>query len=317
MELRTLRYFLAVASEKNITRAVDILHVTQPTLSRQIRDLEEELGTTLFIRGKRSLFLTDDGYLFRQRAEDIVELADRTEREFTGRKSTISGFVTLGATESVSARILAGFMKEFSGQYPDVQFNLQNGMADNLLEGIDQGSVDLALVLEPVDTTKYEFLRLPQKERWGVLVNGSHPFAGRDSVNITELPDQPLMLPDRASSRKEILNWMGCDEHQLNILVNYNLLSNTALLVEEGMGIAVCLEGALSIHHSPELRFVPLVPERAIRGILIWKKNHVFNPATSLFIQMIYRYREMDRTGADRRKKGGDGVWQTPEKEVK
>ena len=247
-----------------------------------------------------------------------MELADRTEREFTGRKSTISGFVTLGATESVSARILAGFMKEFSGQYPDVQFNLQNGMADNLLEGIDQGSVDLALVLEPVDTTKYEFLRLPQKERWGVLVNGSHPFAGRDSVNITELPDQPLMLPDRASSPQGDSELDGLRRASAQYSGKLqSVVQHGRFWWRRAWGIAVCLEGALSIHHSPELRFVPLVPERAIRGILIWKKNHVFNPATSLFIQMIYRYREMDRTGADRRKKGRRRCWQTPEKEVK
>lgn len=292
MELRTLRYFLAVANEKNITKAADILHVTQPTLSRQISDLERELGTVLLIRGKRSLTLTEDGVLFRQRAEDIVEMADRTEREFAGKKSGVSGAVTLGAAESVSAKILAKFMKEFSHQYPDVEFNLMNGMADTLKEWVNQGRVDLALVLEPVDTTKYEFMRLAQKEVWGILVHRSHPFTGRDTVSVKELLDQPLMLPNRASSRREILNWIGEEEHRLNVVVNYNILSNTALLVEEGMGIAVCLDGALSIHHSSELRFIPLVPERFLRGVLIWKKNHVFNAATSLFIQMIRRYRE-------------------------
>lgn len=292
MELRTLRYFLAVANEKNITKAADVLHVTQPTLSRQLSDLEKELGTVLVIRGKRSLTLTEDGVLFRQRAEDIVEMADRTQREFAGKKSGVSGLITLGATESVSAKILAKFMNEFSQQYPEVEFNLFNGMADTLKECVDQGTVDLALVLEPVDTTKYEFMRLSQKEVWGILVHRNHPFAGRDSVSVKEIIDQPLMLPYRASSRREILNWIGEEEHRLNIVVNYNLLSNTALLVEEGMGIAVCLDGALSIHHSPDLRFIPLVPERFLRGVLIWKKNHVFNAATSLFIQMIHRYRE-------------------------
>lgn len=299
MELRTLRYFLAVANEKNITKAADILHVTQPTLSRQLSDLERELGTVLVIRGKRSLTLTEDGVLFRQRAEDIVEMADRTEREFAGKKSRVSGAITLGAAESVSAKILAKFMKEFSGQYPEVEFNLVNGMADTLKEWVDQGTVDLALVLEPVDTTKYEFMRLAQKEVWGILVHRSHPFAGRDTVSVRELLDQPLMLPSRASSRREILNWIGEEEHRLNIVVNYNILSNTALLVEEGMGVAVCLDGALSIHHSPELRFIPLVPERFLRSVLIWKRNHVFNAATSLFIQMIRRYREAEDAETD------------------
>ena len=154
MELRTLRYFLAVASEKNITRAAELLHVTQPTLSRQMSDLERELGATLFLRGKRALTLTEDGLLFRQRAEDIVELADRAEREFTQRTSVVGGIITLGVVESLSAVTLARLVKEFSHSYPEVQFTLYNGMADTLRESVDQGSVDLALVLEPVDTTK-------------------------------------------------------------------------------------------------------------------------------------------------------------------
>ena len=295
MELRTLRYFLAVASEKNITRAAELLHVTQPTLSRQMSDLERELGATLFLRGKRALTLTEDGLLFRQRAEDIVELADRAEREFTQRTSVVGGIITLGVVESLSAVTLARLVKEFSHSYPEVQFTLYNGMADTLRESVDQGSVDLALVLEPVDTTKYEFLRLPQRAQWGVLVREDHPFAQRREVQVQELWDQPLLLPSRASSRREILHWMGCEEHQVNIRANYNILSNTVLLVEEGLGVAVCLNGDLAIHHSPQLRFVPLVPERSIRGVLIWKKNHVFNPATSLFVQMVQRYGESER----------------------
>lgn len=289
MELRTLRYFLAVADEKNITRAAELLHVTQPTLSRQLSDLEDELGTTLMIRGKRSLTLTDDGVLFKQRAEDIVEMAERTEQEFKGRKSTISGTVSLGTTEAVSTHELVKFMRIFSEKYPDVRFHMYNAMADTLKEGIDQGTLDLALVLEPVDTARYEFIRMSKKERWGILVNKDHPLAGQECVQPEEIMDQPLILPCRVSSRKEILNWLGCEEHRLKIVADYNLLSNTVLLVEENMGLAVCLDGALAIHHSPDLRFIPLEPERSLRGVLIWKKNHVFNSATSLFIQMIYR----------------------------
>ena len=160
MELRTLRYYLAVASEKNITRAADLLHVTQPTLSRQMSDLERELGVTLFLRGKRSLTLTEDGVLFLQRAQDIVELADRAQQEFTQRQGTVGGVVTLGMVECLGAAVLAKFVRRFSQSYPQVQFTLHNGMADKLGEAVDQGSIDLALVLEPVDTTKYEFLRL-------------------------------------------------------------------------------------------------------------------------------------------------------------
>ena len=197
MELRTLRYFLAVAQEKNITRAAENLHLTQPTLSRQISDLEEELGTTLFIRGKRSLELTEDGALLRQRAQDIVELADRTEHEFAGKRDSVAGTVTIGATEALGGHDLAKAIRRFSQQYPAVRFELYNGMADLLKERIDKGALDLGLLLEPVDTTRYEFIRLTTPERWGVLVHRSHPFAGRAQVTVRELIDQPLMLPSR------------------------------------------------------------------------------------------------------------------------
>ena len=292
MELRTLRYFLAVAQEKNITRAAEILHVTQPTLSRQISDLEEELGTTLFIRGKRSMELTEDGALLRQRAQDIVELADRTEHEFAGKRGGVAGTVVIGATEALGGHDLAVAIRRFSQQYPAVRFELYNGMADVLKERIDKGALDLGLLLEPVDSTRYEFIRLATPERWGVLVHSSHPFAAREQVAVRELIGQPLMLPNRPSSRQEILNWIGCEERRLNILVGYNLLSNIALLVEHGVGVAVCLNGALSLHASPDLRFVPLVPERSTRSVLIWKKNQVFSTATSLFIQSLQALRD-------------------------
>ncbi len=291
MELRTLRYFLAVANEGNMTRAADILHVTQPTLSRQMSDLEKELGTILIIRGKRALTLTDDGILLKQRAEDIVEMADRAEREFAGKKDRVSGMITLGASEAMGSRVLAEYMMQFTARYPHVQFTLHNAMADQIKEQIDKGILDIGLVLEPIDMVKYEYIRLSPKETWGVLVPVEHPFAQREQVRAEELADQPLFLPTRPNVRREILSWIGCEERNLNILVSYNLLSNIALLVESGMGIAVCLDGALSLRNSTKLRFVPLAPERTTRSALIWKKNHVFNAATSLFIQMIHIYR--------------------------
>ena len=229
MELRTLRYFLAVAGEENITKAADILHVTQPTLSRQMVDLEKELGTTMMLRGKSRLTLTDDGIFFRQRAEEIVELADR----------------------------------------------------------LDKGLLDVGLLLESVDTVKYDFIRLSQKETWGVLMRDDHPLAFRESIRPEEAANYPLILPLRERVRAEILNWLKREEKDLNIPLSYTLLSNAALLVEEGLGCAFCLDGALAIHSSPRLRFVPVYPEHMTRSALIWKKKHLFSPAASLFIQEI------------------------------
>ena len=287
MELRTLRYFLAAAQEENITRAADILHVTQPTLSRQMMDLEKELGTTLMLRGKNGLTLTDDGIFFRQRAEEIVELANRLERTFVERNAEISGIIAIGASEAVGSRLFAKLIKHFSDKYPLVQFHLYNEMADNIKDRLDKGLVDVGLLLEPVDTLKYDFVRLSQKETWGILMRDDHPLAERETIAPDEISEYPLILPLRERVRNEILNWIKRDEKDLTIPLSYTLLSNAALLVEAGLGCAFCLDGALAIHSSPRLRFVPISPEHTTRSVLVWKKNHLFSPATSLFIQEI------------------------------
>lgn len=287
MELRTLRYFLAAAQEENITRAADILHVTQPTLSRQMIDLERELGTTLMLRGKNGLTLTDDGIFFRQRAEEIVELADRLEQAFVERNADISGLIAIGASEAVGSRLFAKLIKQFSDKYPLVQFHLYNEMADNIKDRLDKGLVDVGLLLEPVDTLKYDFVRLSQKETWGILMRDDHPLAERKTVFPNEIAEYPLILPLRERVRNEILNWINRDEKDLTIPLSYTLLSNAALMVEAGLGCAFCLDGALAIHSSPRLRFVPIEPEHTTHSVLVWKKNHLFAPATSLFIQEI------------------------------
>ncbi len=287
MELRTLRYFLAVAQEENITKAAAILHVTQPTLSRQMMDLEKELGTTLMFRGRNGLTLTDDGIYFRQRAEEIVELADRLEQVFVERNTEVSVVISLGATESIGSRLFAKLIKQFSEKYPLVQFHLYNEMADYIKDHMDKGLIDVGLLLEPIDTSKYDFVRLSQKETWGVLMRDDHPLAERTSITPSEIAEYPLILPLRERVRTEILNWLKHEEKDLNIPLSYTLLSNAVLLVEEGLGCAFCLDGALAIHNSSHLHFIPIYPQHTTRSVLVWKKNHLFSPATSLFIQEI------------------------------
>lgn len=287
MELRTLRYFLAAAQEGNITRAADILHITQPTLSRQIMDLERELGTTLMSRGKNGLTLTDDGIFFCQRAEEIVELADRLERSFAERNAEVSGIISIGAVEAIGSRLFAKLVKRFSEKYPLVRFHLYNEVADSLKDRIDKGLIDVGLLLEPVDTSKYDYIRLSQKETWGVLMRDDHPLAQRESIRPEEVTQYPLILPLRVRARAEILNWLKKEEKDLHIPLSYTLLSNAVLLVEEGLGCAFCLDGALAIHSSPRLRFIPITPEHTTRSVLVWKKNQLFTPATSLFVQEI------------------------------
>lgn len=290
MELRVLKYFLTVADEGNFTRAADVLHVTQPTLSRQMMELESEMGTTLLIRGKRSVTLTEEGFLFKQQAETIVELADKLEHTFTDQKDVICGTIQIGATEAVGSRTLAERMKEFREKYPGVQFNLYNGMADNIKEMIEHGLLDLGLVMEPIDTAKFEYVRLPQKETWGILIRKDHELAGKETVTVEDIKSYPLIMPERENAKNQILHWMRCEERHLEIPAYYNILSNSALLVKAGMGCAVCLDGALSIHADPELCFRPILPEHVTRSVILWKKNHLFSQAASLFIQTIQEH---------------------------
>lgn len=290
MELRVLKYFLTVAAEGNITRAADVLHVTQPTLSRQLKELEDEMGTALLIRGKRSVTLTDEGFLFRQQAETIVELADKLEHTFTDKKDIICGTVRIGATEAVGGRTLAVCMKEFREKYPGVQFELYNGMADNIKEMIEHGLLDLGLVMEPIDTAKFEYVRMPQKETWGILVRRDHQLAKKETVTAEDIKQYPLIMPGRENAKEQILHWMQCEERHLDIPAYYNILSNAALLVEAGMGCAVCLDGALSIHADPELCFRQIHPAHVTRSVILWKKNHLFSQAASLFVQTIQEH---------------------------
>lgn len=290
MELRVLKYFLTVADEGNITRAADILHVTQPTLSRQLIELEDELGTALLIRGKRSVTLTDEGFLFKQQAEMIVELSDKLEHTFIDKKDVVCGTIRIGASEALGCRALALYMKEFREKYPDVQFDLYNGMADNIKEMLERGLLDLGLVLEPVDTAKFEYVRLPQKETWGLLLRKDHELAEKETLTVEEIRQYPLIMPGRENAKNEVLHWLQYEESHLNIPAYYNLLSNAALLVEAGMGCAVCLDGALSIHADPDLCFRQILPEHTTRSVILWKKNHLFSQAASLFVQTIQEY---------------------------
>ena len=226
-------------------------------------------------------------FFFKQRAEEIVELADRLGQAFIERSADVSGVISLGATEAIGSRLFAKLIKKFSEKYPLVQFNLYNEMADDIKDRMDKGLIDVGLLLEPIDTSKYDFIRLSQKETWGVLMRDDHPLAGRESIAPDEIVEYPLILPLRERVRAGNSELAEEGEKDLNIPLSYTLLSNAVLLVEEGLGCAFCLDGALAIHSSPRLRFIPIQPEHTTRSVLVWKKNRLFSPATSLFIQEI------------------------------
>ena len=287
MELRTLRYFLAAAEEENITRAADMLHVTQPTLSRQIMELEKELGVTLMLRGKTGLTLTDEGVFFKQRAREIIELTDRLQKDFISGQGDISGMVVIGASEATGSQTLAKLIKKFTDKYPLVQFTLYNETVDNIKDRLNKGLVDIGLLLEPIDVTKYDYVRLSQQDTWGLLVRDDHPLNDKQSLSAEDVAPYPLILPLRDNIRAEIMHWLGKEEDEIRIPLFYTLLSNAALMVAEGVGCAFCMDGALAIRSDPRLKFIPLEPRRMTHSVLVWKKNNLFSPAASLFIQEI------------------------------
>ncbi|MGF0033599.1 LysR family transcriptional regulator [Bariatricus sp. SGI.154] len=286
MELRVLRYFLMVAREENITNAAEVLHITQPTLSRQIAQLEEELGVELFIRGKRKITLTDDGMLFRRRAQEIIELVDKTESEFVGQDEELSGEIAIGSGEASVTRILPKLIREFSQRYPKVRYNLLTGNAEDIKEKIDKGLVDVGLLLEPVDVERYEFVRMNQQERWGVLMPSNVPLARKEYIVPDDLLGLPVYMTRRSLVQKEISSWFEGKYEQLNIFATHNLIGNTARLIEEGLGYAITIEGAVDIYQNDNLCFRPFYPELLTGTVMVWKKFQTCSTLTCKFLEL-------------------------------
>jgi DNA-binding transcriptional LysR family regulator len=287
MDIRVLRYFLAVAQEGNITKAAANLHITQPTLSRQLMELEAELKTNLFIRGKRQITLTDSGILFQQRVKEIISLLDKTERDLSEQKNLITGVVAIGCVESIVSRILPDLLEGFSAQYPMVQYELYSADGDDIREKLDLGSIDMGILLEPIETAKYDYIQLPFIEKWGILMRRDDILAQKNSICIEDILELPLIVPRRSIVQEEIASWFGIENTKLHIIASHNLLTNALLLVERRLGYLICVKGAYTIRENDSFSFVPFSPERTSGHVLAWKKNRVFSKATSLFIQFI------------------------------
>lgn len=278
MELRVLRYFLAVVREENISRAAETLHVAQPSLSRQIAQLEEELGTPLFVRG-RHLTLTDAGVLLRRRAEEVVQLMDKIESEFQGQEN-VAGTITFGSGGQGSAAILAQAMEAFRREHPKITYSIYTNNADSIKEYLDRGLIDFGLLLEPIDVSKYDYLRLDARERWGILMPAGHPLAVKDHITREDLQDVPLITTNRLALRRELSNWFGTELGQLNLFATYNIITNVATLVADGAACALTIEGAVGLFDPAKIVFRPLFPELTMTSVLAWKKfSPVFGAA--------------------------------------
>lgn len=248
MEIRVLRYFLMVAREENITKAANLLHLTQPTLSRQLMQLEEELGVTLFRRSKHRIILTEDGMLLRRRAEEIVSLAEKTKDDLRHKQDHLAGTIAVGSGELQSSRFLTQLIAAFQKENPLVSFRIYSGNSDNIKERIERGLLDIGLLQEPVDIAKYHFVRTPVQEHWGVLVRADAELAAKDRVSPADLADMPLILPDRENVQNELLNWFGPLAEKLHITATGNLLYNLASLARDSGSCVLTLN--LACHYD-------------------------------------------------------------------
>lgn len=287
MELRHLRYFLAVAREGNVTRAAASLHVTQPTLSRQLADLEQELGRELLVRESRGVTLTDDGMLLRKRAEEIVALADRTEREMMADDSQVEGDVWVGGGETRTMELVARTMVAIAHDHPGVRLRLHSGNADDVIERVDKGLLDYGVIIGRNPESRFDSFELPTRERWGILVRNDDPLAEKSVVSMDDLVSRRLIVSaqpaDANQSMSEIEQLLG--NLSGNVVSTYTLLYNASLLVEQGFGIALCLDGIVATGAGTPFTFVPTELQPAMQTYLIWKRFQPQSRAASLFLR--------------------------------
>ncbi|MGL5188764.1 MAG: LysR family transcriptional regulator [Cetobacterium sp.] len=289
MELRILKYFLAIAREGSIIKAAETLYITQPTLSRQIIDLEDQLGTKLLVRGNKNkkITLTEDGIRFRKRAEEIVELAERTEMEFKTQSEEISGDIYIGGGETDSMRFIAKTMIKLQKQYPNIRFHLYSGNADDITEKLDNGLLDFGVLIGPASLENYNYLKFPTTDIWGLLMKKTSLLASKEYIKITDLKNIPLIVSNQSLVENQIAGWGIKDFSKLNIVGTYNLVFNASLMVDEGFGYALCLDKLVNTSCESTLCFKPLSPILEVNLDIIWKKNQVFSKAAAKFLEFL------------------------------
>ena len=291
MEIRVLRYFLAVAREGNITAAANFLHLSQPTLSRQIKDLEEELGVQLLVRKSHRVSLTPDGMRLRKRAEEIVSMVDKTEAEFISAENTVSGDIYIGGGETRAMHEIADIIKELREIYPDIHFHLYSGNAADVTERLDKGLLDFGVLIQPADISKYNYINLYEKDIWGVIMRKDSFLAEKEQIRKEDLLNLPLICSRQAisphQSGNEFSDWFGEDFDKLDIVTTFNLVYNASIMVDAGIGYAITLDNLADTSEDSNLCFRPLEPKLESGLNIIWKKYQVFSPAAELFLNRI------------------------------
>lgn len=288
MELRVLQYFLAVAREQNISSAAESLHLSQPTLSTQLKALEQELGKQLLIRktkGSRKVLLTEEGMLLRKRAEEILELVRMTESEISLSNEVVAGDVYIGTGESDMIRIFAKAAKNIQKKHPDIHYHILSGNAAFVQDYLDRGLIDFGVVYSPVDPNVYSCVKVPIRDTWGVLMRKDSPLAEKDSIQPQDLQNEPLIISAQKTDAWPMSDWFGQDMSKLNVVATYNLVFNASLLVEEGLGYAVCFDKLINVSGNSSLCFRPLSPKMEAQASIIWKRYQVFSMAADCFLR--------------------------------
>lgn len=287
MELRVLQYFLAVTREQSISKAAESLHLSQPTLSRQLRELEEELGKQLLIRGNRHVTLTEEGMILRKRAEEITELVKKAEDEITLSDDMIAGDITVGAGETDGVRLLAKAAQSLQEEYPLIHFHIISGDRVLVSEYLDRGLIDFGLLFGKIDTSKYECISMPHKDIWGVLMRRDSPLAEKETIAPEDLWDKPLIVSRQTFQGSELPALLNCEREKLNVVATYNLMYNGSLMADEGMGYVIGLDKIINTSGSSNLCFKALEPKAEAGTSLIWKKYQVLTKAAEKFLQKL------------------------------
>lgn len=291
MEIRVLKYFLAVAREGSITGAANSLHLTQPTLTRQLQELEKELKQKLFIRGKHKITLTPEGVILRKRAQEIIDMVEKTEAEFQSSNNSIAGDIYIGGGETESMHCIAEILKELQNDYPDIKFHIYSGNAEDVTEKLDKGLLDFGLLIQPVDMSKYDHFALPKKDIWGVVMRKDSPLAKKKYIKLQDLKGLPLLNSRQAirktSSKNEFIEWFKGEFEHLNTIGTFNLVYNAAVMVKAKIGYAITLDKLVDTSNISELCFRPLYPKLESGLDIVWKKHQVFSPAAKLFLEKL------------------------------
>ncbi|WP_436855615.1 LysR family transcriptional regulator [Staphylococcus caeli] len=289
MELKTLQYFVRIAKEESITRAANALHITQPTLSRQIKDLEAELNVKLFKRSNHHIQLTDEGLLLKNRAEMLLEMSQKIEAEFKVIDKNIEGNVYIGCGETKGMHVITNIFKEIQTKHPNIHFHIYSGNAEDIASRLDKGLLDFGILIQPVNLNKYRSLNLPTSDKWGVVIKKDDQLSHKSGITKSDIIGKPLICSrqvlDSEIGDNEFTEWFGSAFEDLNIVSTFNLAYNAGWMVKSGLGYAITLDSIIDTSDDSALKFIPLVPELISKHNLVWRKDHTFSKAAQLFLE--------------------------------